>query len=827
MPIYVGIDLGTTNSAICTFDGESVRVYKSPDQNDVTPSAIYNDGRRKYVGKRAYDLAPSAPESTARLFKRLMGTKTPIRLKGHEEPLTPEACSAEVLKTMFGYLPAEVRAEVVGTVVTVPAAFNQMQKNATLEAAELAGIGAVALMQEPVAAVMSVMRARSIDGIFVVYDLGGGTLDVAVAESTGGRVNLLGHGGIEMCGGRDWDKAIVDSVVRPWLGSEFNLPEAFRSDERYRSLMPLAEWAAEKAKIEVASQGESIIGLTEAEVRLKDLSGDEIFLDVPLSSKDIDHLISEQIDRSIEAVRETLENAHIPLTDVNRIVFVGGPTQYKHVRDRVSNEVAVSSAMDVNPMTAVAEGAAIFAESIDWASAKRGRKSNRASLDTGNLNISLNYISRTPSSTSRIAIKIEGELPEGSEFQIDSQDTGWSSGRLPLRREGTIELTLSKQGDNVFKVLLFAGDGSAIPLKDDRVVIARTAATIDAIPASHSVGVEVLDRLGGQPVMEWLIRKGESLPKKGTQKFRAGETLRAGAPHAITFKLWEGELSDPPSDNQFVGSIKISGSDLESGVIAHGSELVCDYEISDAGVITMEISATDVGASFGAGHNFYSRQDGAHDFEDSRHVVEEAARLSERIDMLKKRVDDPSLHEAGAIARKTEALDPDAATADEAKHAMQDLGRAKKLLSQARKRHLSLVREADLDSCEALFEDECREHAKASEISRFENAARTARRALTRPDSEFDQLLGQMKGINWDVLWRQDWFVIEHFKRLISRPSQFVDPIAVKALAGAGSKAIEQDDIDSLKGVVLELYRIKVSVGSEDDAFGGVNILRG
>ena len=113
----------------------------------------------------------------------------------------------------------------IGTVITVPAAFNQMQKDATMKAAEMAGIGKVVLLQEPVAAVMSAMKGRSTDGIFLIYDLGGGTLDIAIAESIRGRVTLLAQGGIQMCGGRDFDRLLVDNLVRPWLHENFELPD--------------------------------------------------------------------------------------------------------------------------------------------------------------------------------------------------------------------------------------------------------------------------------------------------------------------------------------------------------------------------------------------------------------------------------------------------------------------------------------------------------------------------------------------------------------------------------------------------------------------------
>ena len=307
MSNYVGIDLGTTNSAICSYDGDQTRIWKSPEQNDVTPSVIYIDRRSKYVGKRAYDAEPRNPDNAAKLFKRLMGTSTPITLSNVDITMTPEECSAEILRVLFGYLPEELRNDPeVGTVITVPAAFNQMQKNATMQAAELAGIGQVALMQEPVAAVMSIMKTRNTDGIFVVYDLGGGTLDIALAESLGGRINLLAHGGIAMCGGRDFDRLIVDNVIKPWLFENFDLPENLSANPNYKSLLRLAAWAAERAKIELSAREEVIISLSETEARVRDQSNQEIYIDIEVTRSTLDSLIEEKVDESIDAARETL-----------------------------------------------------------------------------------------------------------------------------------------------------------------------------------------------------------------------------------------------------------------------------------------------------------------------------------------------------------------------------------------------------------------------------------------------------------------------------------------------------------------------------------------
>jgi molecular chaperone DnaK len=325
---FVGIDLGTTNSSICSYNGSETRIWKSPEQNDVTPSAIYMDKRgNKYVGKRAYDSAPYSPDNAATLFKRYMGTSTPFQFSAVNLIRSPEECSAEVLKVLFGYLHEEIRNDPeTGTVITVPAAFNQMQKDATMQASEMAGIGKVALMQEPVAAVMSVMRARNMDGMFLIFDLGGGTLDIAIAEGLGGHVNLLSNGGIAMCGGRDFDRALIDNIVRPWLFDNFDLPEDLSVNQKFKSLMRLATWATEKAKIELSARDEAVISLSETETRVQDLRGNEIYLDITLRREVFDKLISERVSESIDAARKILTKAGVTSNDLERVIFVGGPT---------------------------------------------------------------------------------------------------------------------------------------------------------------------------------------------------------------------------------------------------------------------------------------------------------------------------------------------------------------------------------------------------------------------------------------------------------------------------------------------------------------------
>jgi molecular chaperone DnaK len=831
MKNFVGIDLGTTNSAICSYDGSETRIWKSPEQNDVTPSAIYIDRRgNKYVGKRAYDSAPHSPDNSAMLFKRLMGTSTPVQLSAVNLTKTPEECSAEVLKVLFGYMPEEIRNDPdTGTVITVPAAFNQMQKDATMQAASMAGLGKVALMQEPVAAVMSVMRARNTDGMFLIYDLGGGTLDIAIAESIGGRVNLLAHGGIAMCGGRDFDRVLVDNVVRPWLLENFDLPEDFSVNPSFKSLLRLAIWATERAKIELSAREDSVISLSENEARVRDLNGNEIYLDIPLQRDTYDKLIAERVGESIESARETLNKAGLSPHDLERIMFVGGPTNYKPLRDKVAFELGIPGNIDVNPMTAVAEGASLFAESIDWSSQNRSRKNTRGQISSGGgLVLSFNYIARTPDVKAKIAIQLAGQAAAGSEFQVDSVDTGWTSGRLPLKHGATIDVTLTKIGDNTFKVFVFDSVGGPIALEQDKIVITRTAATVDAIPASHSVGIEVLEKLGGRPVLDYLVRSGDSLPKKGKKVFKAAESLKSGASGSLNLKLWEGEIEDPIADNRPIGVLKISGSDFDDGVIPAGADLECEFEILDSGNIIIEVSVPCIGGTFHSGKNFYSRQEGQVNYKEAATMVaEEGEKTLNRIHIINEVVDNPKLDQARQKLESAVSLDPDEAETEKSQEAMEKVLEARKLLAQVRKEHLKEIRQIDLDYVASFFDKHVRQHARPSEASAFDNLVKTAQRSIDRNDKDFEHHLDELKGKNFGILWRQDWFVVERFKWMVSSPHQFADKHRFEELAQIGTQLMRSDDIEKLRAVVAQLSMIQIGGGPDNEMFDVANIIRG
>ena len=799
MEYYVGIDLGTTNSAICTYDKDTLqtRIWKSPETNDVTPSAIYIDRRgNEFVGQGAYSAAPRSPDNCATLFKRFMGTSTPIELSAVNLTFTPEKCSAKVLKTLFGYLPEEIRnSPDIGTVITVPAAFNQMQKNATMAAAEMARIGKVELVQEPVAAVMSYMKARGgSDGIFLIYDLGGGTLDIAIAESIRKRVAILAHGGIQMCGGRDFDRTLVDNLVRPWLHENFALPDDISVNPTYKPLLRLATWATERAKIELSAKDEVMISLSEVEMRTNDLNGDEIYLEIPLQRHTYDELIADQINDTINAARETLSKTGYTPNDIERIVWVGGPTHYKPLRDKVAFELGIKGdTLDVNPMTAVAEGASIFSESIKFnvnGDSPENTSEERSSQDEHTF--TFKYIDRTPDNTAKIAVQVERQVPSGYEFQVRNLDDGSTSGRLPLKHGETVDVTLMKPGENTFEVVAYDATGKT--LKQDEIVIKKLDIFIDKIPSELSIALEVVKKIGGDSDLVYLVKEGDLLPKKDVKTVFAGESLEAGSSNSLNFQLRE---IDSMGRNKPIALLEIKGTDLTEGTIPVNAPLKCSHEKTRGGNIKFEVEV-DVGGTKRTFNNVLFRDERL--TPDASQVTEEGIQIRKRIDHINEFVDDPKLEQAKKKVEPAIMLDREESDDEKVLGRHEDNLTAQKLLNQVEgePENRKKIRQSDLDDVVKFFDMYIRQFARSSEATEFDKLAETAQRSIDNNDNDFNEHLDELRGRNFQILWRQDWFVIEQFKHLADSPYIFADQDRFEELVHIGKRLMQHPEIQEI-----------------------------
>lgn len=832
MKYYVGIDLGTTNSAISTFDGENVRIWKSKkDQSDVTPSAIYIDKRgKRFYGKTAYLKSAQQPERCAVLFKRYMGTNTILTIG--DEKMSPEECSAEILRELYRNLPEEIReSNETATVITVPAAFNQMQNAATKEAAQKAGLGKVALMQEPVAAIMSVMRVNPKDANFVIFDLGGGTLDVAIAESIGGKVNLLSHNGIAMCGGRDFDRILMEKNVIPWLMENYDLPDlkCLKSSDKYKKLLRIASYKTELAKIELSTDDEASI---DGETGVSDESGEEIYLDIQINREDFNNYIDEMVMQSIKAVKETIEKSGLTTVDIDRIVFIGGPTNYKPLRDKVCDETGIPGSIEVNPMTAVSEGAAIFAESIDWSDEIHGRKATRQQVESAEaLGLSFRYVSRTTDNQARIAVVLRKNMT-GYTFEIKSNDTGWTSGMMALKDRAKIIVPLEKRGNNIFTVDVFDDFGRSIPLEENIITITYTLATVSAILASHSIGVEVRENSrDSKSTLDYLVREGDTLPAKGTKVFRAAETIRPGDTKALNFKLWEGEIEDDVEDNRFIGYMKITGDDFSYGMIPAGAEINCNYVVNDSGSIDLELDIPAIEQCFNNDKNFYSRQEGQIDLDQAAGIINrEGKKVLEKIKNLAEQTevkDDEELRKLGEIASRAINIRQDNSDREELQHISDDILHAKKILNKLRRENLSEIRQKELNHLIEYYQNKMSNYSDIEDNKEYEKLFEVAKQAIKNSSSEFEDVLNQVRYLNYRVSMKNNpEFPMQWFMWKIQNPENYSDENTFYQLASAGKQAIENNDMQTLKQIIDELGRIEIR-DSDEGMDMMTNITRG
>ena len=474
--------------------------------------------------------------------------------------------------------------------------------------------------------------------------------------------------------------------------------------------------------------------------------------------------------------------------------------------------------------TAVAEGASIFAESIDWSTANHSRKAANAVART-NVDIAFKYTARVSGDSARVMCMTEQQY-DGYTLIITSRDSGWSSGSIPLRNQAQTTLPLIKNGENTFDVKVLDNYGREVPIGVQRIVITKTLATIGAIPASHSIGVEMLDRLGGIPVYTILIHEGDSLPKRDTVTFRAGQTLKAGSNSTINIKLWEGNIESPITDNRFIGVLKIAGTDFSSGVIPTGADIECEYEMSDSGTITLDVSVPCIGASF-TNRNFYSRQEGQIDLNDVDDIAEHGQQVLDRIERMEERLDDPQLEEARRKAENAATIDQKPLhDPEDVQKVNNDLLDAKKIMNQVRIKNLKTIRQMDLDSCRRFFDEVVRQYAKDNEAQSFDNLVRSAQRSIDRNDADFDNILENLKTKNTIILLRQDWFVVDWYKRATASGANYLDVNRFHDLKRRGDQAMANDDMDKLRQVLFELLSIKIDPDHSDSMFDVANIIR-
>src|SRR6516165_8952270 len=610
--MHLGIDLGTSNSAVVGNINSQLRVFKTSDGSDVLPSVIYIDQRgHRLYGRRAYEQTRLSPDNVAKGFKRLMGTSTPIKFRASGQVMTPEECSAEILRQLVSQAVLETNeSEITGTAVTIPAAFNQMQSEATLRAAAAAGLDRIVLLQEPIAAAMA--QAKNNSGQFLIYDLGGGTFDLALIQNLSGSINIIGHEGINMLGGQDFDRILIAEVIRPWLVETFSLPDDFQKQDKYRRLIGKSLMAAEVAKIDLSTADTSTIFMSDEDIRVQDENGTDIYLDINLTRQQFEGLVEPLLVQTLDMSRAIVKANGYTTQDIDRIVFIGGPSKMPWIRERVPRELGIAADLSVDPMTAVALGAAIYAESREWAASSTKRKATRASTDVGpDLGLKFDYDGRTTQDRVRVRVRAASSAVAARlSVQLDAPEHGWTSGRITVAHDTTIDLPTQTLGENQFRVSVFDGSGLPISHATSTIAITRTHSTAAAIPATQTIAVKVRTGSGTRNTLQPLIKKGTPLPASGHQPLKAAYAIGPNLPGEIDLELFQDEGAPEPDLNLAIGSFRICHHDLPEGMmIKEGDPVFFHWSMNDSGVLTVSVELPSLRQRFSSGR-FYVDQEG-------------------------------------------------------------------------------------------------------------------------------------------------------------------------------------------------------------------------
>jgi molecular chaperone DnaK len=367
----IGIDLGTTNSCVAVLEGGEPSVLENAEGNRTTPSVVaFTDSGERLVGTAAKRQAVMNPENTIFSIKRFMGRKEAevkeeetivpyaveagpngdVRVKVRDKLYSPPEISAMVIQKLKADAEAKLGESVDSAVITVPAYFNDDQRQATKDAGKIAGLDVKRIINEPTAAALAYgLEKEESDQTILVFDLGGGTFDVSILEIGDGVFEVKSTAGDNHLGGDNWDKAIVE-----WLVAEFKRDQGVDVSNDKRSLQRLYE-QAEKAKIELSSTQETQISVP----FLTAIDNEPKHLDVKLTRAKLAELTADLLERVVSPVKQALSDASAP--DINHVVLVGGMTRMPAVQDKVKELVGKDPHQGVNPDEVVAVGAAIQA----------------------------------------------------------------------------------------------------------------------------------------------------------------------------------------------------------------------------------------------------------------------------------------------------------------------------------------------------------------------------------------------------------------------------------------------------------------------------------
>lgn len=580
--IDYGIDLGTTNSAICRMEKGIPTIQKTDLQGDIMPSCInINKKGAVRVGQTAYNSmlqdkrrATKSWKYTSNSyveFKRTMGTDQPYPSSILGRSLNSEELSAEVLKALKSFVLDE---KLHNAVITVPAKFTLLQKTATLEAAKLAGFEHCELLQEPIAASMAFgLSAEEKNGYWMVFDFGGGTFDAALLKVEDGIMQVFDTEGDNYLGGKNLDLALVNDIVIPYLKENYAIEGILAVPEKKEILQEAMKTYTEGAKNQLSFQTSWDI-MSDLGDLGNDDNGEEIELDLTITQEQAFASMRPYFQKAVDICKKLLQRNNMKGEQLSKLILVGGPTHSPLVREMLREQITPNVDTSIDPMTAVATGAALYASTLN-------AKVSNITTNTNIVQLSLEYDSNTVEDSQWVSIKLDDTIssnPQSVWVELVKSDGSWSSGKIEITNTGDVtELILQRGRVNSFKVNAYDQMGNLLECFPNEINIIQ-GSKVGAAILPYYIGIGTLGEDERTAIFTPItgLEKNKPIPATGqydSTKYGVLKTTSQIRPGIAEDKLVipvyqadEYEEETPAYLYERVGAVIIDGTDVDKYV---------------------------------------------------------------------------------------------------------------------------------------------------------------------------------------------------------------------------------------------------------------------
>ena len=595
-----GIDLGTTNSAICKMEGGEPVIKKTDTQKDTLPSCV-SFTRRKVtkVGDTAYnDLRSDRSRATKKWakidenvfieFKRNMGTDKRKTSSHMGESYLPEELSSDVLKTLKSFVGDE---NVSSAVITIPAKFKADQIAATKRAAKLAGIEHCELLQEPIAASMAYgLSSSNKNGQWLVFDFGGGTFDAALIRVEDGIMQVKDTEGDNYLGGKNLDYAVVDELIIPYLRENFVIDNIMEDETTRNILRDAMKFYAEQAKNQLSFKSEADI-TSQLDEFGEDDEGNELELDLVITQAQLKPVLAKIFQKAVDITKDLLKRNGLKGSDLDKLILVGGPTYSPVLREMLREQITPNVDTDIDPMTAVAKGAALFASGID--------SEVKEEIAVGTVALNLTYEANSVQPMEFVTLQLAkdectGNIPEKLFVELVRSDNGWSSGKVEINEIGdVIECQLMEGKNNAFNVIAYDDKGTVIPCFPKEINIMQGIVVGNAV-LPYNITIEVHDSGLDKYVVKSVkgLEKNQQLPAIGTLNgLKTQKQLRPGIEDdTLRLPIYQSEHNAEGTSavhNDHVFDVVITGDEVGQ-LIPAGSDVDITIKVDRSQMLKLE-----------------------------------------------------------------------------------------------------------------------------------------------------------------------------------------------------------------------------------------------